>query len=481
VSKLRTLVALGAVSMTVLAATPAHAAATCDAYVGPSGSDSAAGTLASPYATVQHLSDTLTPGQTGCLLAGTYVENLRLVNPGITLTSAPGVRATVRGRMRLMEAATDVTITRLNIDGRNTQGSGSPVVVADRATFTYDDVTNYNTDICFIVGAIGWSGWPDEVIHDMTIAHNRIHNCGVLPSTNTHHGLYIENTDRLQIVDNVIYDNAARGIQLYPNAVNTTVSGNIIDGNGEGLIFGGDNGVSSNHNLVTRNIITNSKLRSGVESWYPQGTAPGVANVVTVNCLSGNAGGDVNTSAGGFQAVGNVTADPGYADAGAKDFTVAASSPCAPVLAGANPPTTAAALDDPSATGIGPVVATPAPPAPPVTPPVTQVVVSNTTATQSTAQTAVISTWVTVSTPTASAAATVLPTIATSHAGHWQPVKPKVKSVRHTSRTKTRHMTVRVRVARGTHMIRLRLQVDGHTVLKRVVVHHRHAAHHKAG
>ncbi|MDX6665071.1 MAG: hypothetical protein QOG68_1277, partial [Solirubrobacteraceae bacterium] len=125
--------ALAVVSLCAFAA-PAHASAPCDRFVGPAGSDSAAGTEAAPYRTVQHLGDVLTPGQTGCLLAGTYTEDLRLDRPGFTLTSAPGTRATIIGRMRLMQNANDVTVTRLNLDGRNTQGSGSPVVVADRAT-----------------------------------------------------------------------------------------------------------------------------------------------------------------------------------------------------------------------------------------------------------------------------------------------------------------------------------------------------------
>ena len=41
------------------------------------------------------------------------------------------------------------------------------------------------------------------------------------------------------IRDNWIYDNADRGVQLYPDADGTVVTGNVIDGNGEGVIFGG--------------------------------------------------------------------------------------------------------------------------------------------------------------------------------------------------------------------------------------------------
>ena len=72
------------------------------------------------------------------------------------------------------------------------------------------------------------------------IEHNRIHDCGVLPATNLDHGIYVAEADHTVIRRNLIYDNADRGVQLYPDADGTVVTGNVIDGNGEGVIFGGD-------------------------------------------------------------------------------------------------------------------------------------------------------------------------------------------------------------------------------------------------
>ena len=51
---------------------PTPTTVTCDQYAAPTGSDSSVGTLAAPFATAQHLADSLSPGQTGCLRGGTY-------------------------------------------------------------------------------------------------------------------------------------------------------------------------------------------------------------------------------------------------------------------------------------------------------------------------------------------------------------------------------------------------------------------------
>ena len=73
-----------------------------------------------------------------------------------------------------------------------------------------------------------------------------------------------------RIVGNWIYENADHGIQLYPDARGTYVAGNVIDGNGEGIIFGGLRGSAARDNLVQGNVISNSRLRNNVE-WHFDG------------------------------------------------------------------------------------------------------------------------------------------------------------------------------------------------------------------
>ena len=56
----------------------------------------------------------------------------------------------------------------------------------------------------------------------------------MLPLTNRHQGISVWNAGDTEITQNVIFDNADRGIQLFPNAQRTHVAYNTIDGNGEG-------------------------------------------------------------------------------------------------------------------------------------------------------------------------------------------------------------------------------------------------------
>jgi parallel beta-helix repeat protein len=331
-------------------ATPSGATVTCDRYAATSGSDSAAGTAAAPYRTAQKLADSLSAGQTGCLVAGVFNESLRLNHGGspgspIRLTSAPGGRATLVGRLYVPDTTNDAVFADLNLDGTNAGNLSSPMVTGDRITFTGNDVTDNHTSICFGLGSDG--GWGTAV--DVVIDNNRIHDCGRLPATNHDHGIYVESTRNAVITNNYIYDNADRGIQLYPDAQGTTISNNVIDGNGEGILYSGESGLASSNNVATRNIVSNATVRYNVESWWPIGNPIGTGNVASDNCIWNGAQGNVAAQVG-FTAAGNKVVDPLYNNRGAKDFQLQSGSPCA---------------------GYGPAGTAPTPPvtpAPPVTP-----------------------------------------------------------------------------------------------------------------
>ena len=99
----------------------AAASGGCDAVASPSGSNSAPGTAAQPLRTAQALVDSLSRGETGCLRKGDYrADNeVRLGTPGITLTSYPGERAEVTGRLYIAKEAPNSTVSDIDIDGRN--------------------------------------------------------------------------------------------------------------------------------------------------------------------------------------------------------------------------------------------------------------------------------------------------------------------------------------------------------------------------
>jgi parallel beta-helix repeat protein len=307
---LAALVALGA-------AAPAGAAAevptvpsvptTCTKYASPSGSDSASGSQAAPLRSAQALANALSAGQVGCLEAGTYAGGLRVNHGGsagapIVLRSNPGETALITGRVFVPQGSDYVTVANVSLDGNGQSGRQlpSPTIDANHTSFVADEVTNDHTEICFAVGSAGW-GVADSTV----IADDHIHDCGLLPSRNQDHGIYVDDATNTLITGNLIDRNTDRGIQLYPSANGTVITENVISENGEGIIFSGEGSTSSNDNTVEHNLIVKSQIRSDVESYYPSGTPLGVGNVVRDNCVSSRG---INTEAGGFSASANVVA-----------------------------------------------------------------------------------------------------------------------------------------------------------------------------
>jgi parallel beta-helix repeat protein len=308
-----------AIAAIAVGGSPSSAAGPCDEVASPG-----------PGA-AQDLVDSLSPGQTGCLRAGLYEGNVKVSTSGITLTRYASDKATVKGRFWIADGADNVTVEGLYLDGTNPNILPSPTVNADGATFRRNDVTNYNHSICFVLGHPDW-GRADNT----TIEFNRIHNCGRLPVTNHDHGIYVASATNTLIRGNWIYDNADRGIELYPDAQNTTITGNIIDGNGSGIIFSGEFGVASNGSRVEGNVIANSRVRDNVESWYPPGNPIGHDNVVRDNCVKGGAYDDGDggiSEQRGFKVVETLRTKPTYASRSTRDFRLEPGNPCRDVLA----------------------------------------------------------------------------------------------------------------------------------------------------
>ena len=116
-----------------------------------------------------------------------------------------------------------------------------------------------------------------------------------------------------RIVGNWIYENADQGVQLYPDARGTYVAGNVIDGNGEGIIFGGLRGWPPRDNLVAGQ--RDQQLAHPQQRRVPlRGAGPTAGNVVRRNCIGGGARDDGNggicSPQIGFRARDNVVAKP---------------------------------------------------------------------------------------------------------------------------------------------------------------------------
>ena len=303
----------------------------CDRYAAPAGSDRAKGTARHPVQTAGRLARALRPGETGCFRAGTYsFEALSLTKPRITLRPLGRENVTLNGDIKILPRARRAAIVGMRLNGDTGKNQIGPRIYADRAVLRGNTITNHHAGICVQVSAY-FSRPPPAGVQ---IRGNRIHDCGKLPATNHHHGIYIADARRTTIRNNWIYDNADRGVQLYPSAQESVVRGNVIDSNGEGVSIGGDDaGSCSNGNTVTGNVISNS-----VESWniYSGALGPDCSgNVVRNNCLYAgqapqpyDADGGVLFPARNFAATRNVVASPRYVDLDSGDYRLRRHSRC---------------------------------------------------------------------------------------------------------------------------------------------------------
>lgn len=332
----------GCLALVLCLPVAAQARPTCDRFASPTGVDTHAGTIASPYRSVNKLSDALAPGETGCLRSGIYGNQLTVRNGGasenrrITIRSYPGERATILGRIVITKSAPFFTLQNLILNGRNSARLPSPTVNARRTTLRRNDITNNNTAICVLLGAFGGNLQYGRALRPL-VEFNRIHHCGILPAGNHDHGIYAEGSVGAIIRGNWIYRNADRGIQLYPNAQRSRVYGNVLDGNGQNMIFGGIGASASDNNLVRNNVFSFSRLRHNVESYYGGGR-PGRGNVVRANCLRSGVrddqrNGGIDSSQGGFRHYSNRrVANPLFRNRARFDYRLRVASPCRNLL-----------------------------------------------------------------------------------------------------------------------------------------------------
>jgi hypothetical protein len=235
---------------------------------------------------------------------------------------------TLEGTIVVKPGGAGSTIEGMKLDGAGGTSNIGPRIYADKVELRRNEITNDHTAICVTVSTYYSNPPPEGVI----IEGNRIHDCGRLPSTNFDHGIYVAHALGAVIRDNWIYNNADRGVQLYPDAQHTTVTGNVIASNGEGIVFSGAGSEVSNNNVVEGNVISNS--RDGWNAYSGPGpTAMG--NVLDHNCVWAGDGeppyrsnGGVETPSRNFTASANTVVDPRYANPVGGDYRLSAKSQC---------------------------------------------------------------------------------------------------------------------------------------------------------
>ena len=275
----------------------------------------------------------------------------------ITITSTnPAEPATVTHSLALERGVNDIELTDLDfswalprpwicwsaqgdplsgkiVSGSGTCAAGSPskenavqiAVAGENDSFTNDEITNGDTNICMIAGSSA---------EGTRFEHDRIHNCGppVEPASTGFqtlneepgwhaHGVY-DFGHRTIIRNDYIYDNSRAGVLLYGGGSGAVVEHNIIDHNGTGVWFGSDS-----DDVVAWNIITDSTSPRGQLDYGIGAFESGSGDVASNNCLDGNLSGEIDAT--GFTATANKTStNPLYVDAERHEYDLQASSPC---------------------------------------------------------------------------------------------------------------------------------------------------------
>ena len=274
---------------------------------------------------VQGLVDSLRPGQTGCLRGGVYTDKQVVFKNGgasdanrLTLQSYPGETAEFRGGINIPEGTNFVSVSNMRLDGsygpvETTPGKDGPrtntaqtiKVLGGNVTIRDNNITNRRSPdlsgTCIILGS------SRTTAAKTFIEGNRIHHCGQIPRTNHEHGIYASHSVDSQVVDNLFYENADRGVQLFPDTRRMLVAGNVIDSNGEGLVIND----ASSDNTVRNNVLSNPNdwniNRGPILS--------GSGNRVSDNCFWAPGGKSAFKNGGKNTSVsGNVTANPSYQD-----------------------------------------------------------------------------------------------------------------------------------------------------------------------
>lgn len=300
--------------------------ADCDRFASPSGSDFGPGRggLRHPYRSVPRLLRSLRGGQAGCLEPGVYRHGgvARITRPGTVLRGLGPGPVQIRSPIWIMPGATGAQLLGVSLTSRNREYPEPLKVQASRARVAGNQITGSTNTICVLIGS-------QHRTHSVTIEGNRISHCGRHGKFD--HLIYVQNTIGTTIRWNLLTDNPGGwAVHLYPNADDTLVEHNVIDHNRGGVIFAGDDGDTSDRNVVRDNAITYSGPRWNIEgSWSDDST--GTDNLAYSNCLfSRAAGGPAGIGeAEGFAAEANlVLSESPYIDRGSGDYAFYPESPC---------------------------------------------------------------------------------------------------------------------------------------------------------
>ncbi len=287
-----------------------------DYYVRPNGKDSADGSAARPWQTIQHAAKSVRPGATVHVAPGEYsgpvettingtaLARIRFVSDVAGPQSWMPPTPTPHGRMPPITWTLRVSISL----GPSVWAS---IMKPRTQVCLNNNVHNIPASQCGNDGGAGIDN-SSYTAYDDDIIGNVVHDIGSREKPNQLvHGIYHSNYGG-HIANNVVYRAAAWGISLWHAARNVTVSNNTVFNNGAGgIMIGAGNapgGIVNDHTMVANNIVVRNRGYGISEN-----TATGPANRYLNNLLFQNERGAYYLQ-NGIRASGSIEADPQFVD-----------------------------------------------------------------------------------------------------------------------------------------------------------------------
>lgn len=254
-----------------------------------------------------------------CLRGGIYNESDRSININTSGTATspkkikayPGERVEIRASFRIFSVSNWV-IEGVFVDAsyspvrKITNGSGRTNTEQAMSIQASNDINinsvelinrrpNLDPDLAGTCVFLGGSSNSTRI----TIQNSSIHRCGQLPRTNHEHCIYAKGVNNLIVSNTWIYDCADRSIQLYPDANDSSIVGNLVDSDHQNGISLSDD---ADNNVIRNNVVDTPHG----ETIYTGQTYSGSGNIVRDNCVW-----DTGTSlASSVTASGNSLANP---------------------------------------------------------------------------------------------------------------------------------------------------------------------------
>lgn len=251
-------------------------------YVATNGDDSGPGSQSSPFKTIQKGADVVQPGETVCVLPGTYNENNKRGDLGGIWVRKDG---TASNRIRFVSqqkwgakvvssGATGaiwrndgayVDIEGFEFDGAASKRAAPAIYIHGAYTRAlYNHIHDISVDRCGGGVGINSGGYDTnfgtEIIGNL-IHGNWRHDVAGCPGSGpiSGYGIYFASPNG-KVMNNVIYKNGSVGIHLWHAPYGTVVSHNLVFENGNtGIVFGcNDKPYVQCHNItISNNIVMN--------------------------------------------------------------------------------------------------------------------------------------------------------------------------------------------------------------------------------